>query len=379
MVRYFGVTAGGNFEDPHTRYRGNILHVVDREEDRPDAVTRVLPRLLAARDARVRPGLDDKVLLGWNALFLRSLAEAAFAFGRDDWMDAARTNARFLLRELRRDDGRLLRSWQGGRAHLLAYAEDYAALLEALLTLAEVDDVAWLGDARVVADDLVRLFADDEDGGVFTTGVDAESLIVRPKDYQDNATPSENSLAANGLLRLAALTGDAAYEARASRWIRTMAPLLGEHPTAFAYLLEAFERLVTPPIEVAVVGPPGAPATESLRAELAATAAPGVGAGRGRARDGRRPHAAPRRSRPRRRHAPPRTCASTTPAACPPPTAVDPRAAQFDARSLRADSASTRRRTGTSPDAGEDATGRITCAGSRGRRRGPRPWPSRRR
>ena len=188
--------------------------------------------------------------------------------GRDDWMDAARTNARFLLRELRGDDGRLLRSWQGGRAHLLAYAEDYAALLEALLTLAEVDDVAWLGEARIVADDLIRLFADDEDGGVFTTGVDAESLIVRPKDYQDNATPSENSLAANGLLRLAAITGDAGYEARASQWIRTMAPLLGEHPTAFAYLLEAFERLVTPPIEVAVVGPPDAPATESLRAEL---------------------------------------------------------------------------------------------------------------
>jgi uncharacterized protein YyaL (SSP411 family) len=287
VVRYFGVTAGGNFEDPHTHYRGNILHVVDREEDRPEAVTRVLPTLLAARDARVRPGLDDKVLLGWNALFLRSLAEAAFALGRDDWMEAARTNARFLLRELRRDDGRLLRSWQGGRAHLLAYAEDYAALLEALVTLAEVDDVAWLADARVVADDLVRLFADDEHGGVFTTGVDAESLIVRPKDYQDNATPSENSLAADGFLRLAALTGDDAYGARASQWIRTMAPLLGEHPTAFAYLLEAFERLVTPPIEVAVVGAPGDAATESLRAELrrrllpasvSVTAEPGSGA-----------------------------------------------------------------------------------------------------
>jgi uncharacterized protein YyaL (SSP411 family) len=268
VIRYWGVTAGGNFEDPHTGYRGNILHVVDREEDRPDVVTGLLPRLLAARATRVRPGLDDKVLLGWNALFLRALAEAAFALGRDDWMDAARTNARFLLRELRRDDGRLLRSWQGGRAHLLAYAEDHAALLEALLTLAEVDDVAWLGEARTVADDLIRLFADDENGGVFTTGVDAESLIVRPKDYQDNATPSENSLAANGLLRLAAVTGDATYETRAAQWIRTMAPLLGEHPTAFAYLLEAFERLVTPPIEVAVVGPPDAPANESLRAEL---------------------------------------------------------------------------------------------------------------
>jgi uncharacterized protein len=268
VIRYFGVTAGGNFEDPHTGYRGNILHVVDREEDRPDEVARVLPRLLAARDTRVRPGLDDKVLLGWNALFLRSLAEAAFAFERDDWMDAARANAHFLLRELRRGDNRLLRSWQAGRAHLLAYAEDYAALLEALITLAEVDDVRWLAEARTVADELVRLFADEEGGGFFTTGIDAESLIVRPKDYQDNATPSENSLAADGLLRLSALTGDTDAEARAAEWIRTLAPMLGEHPTAFAFLLQALDRLVTPPIEVAIVGLPGESSTEELRAEL---------------------------------------------------------------------------------------------------------------
>ncbi|MEX1008351.1 MAG: thioredoxin domain-containing protein [Acidimicrobiia bacterium] len=287
VVRYFGVTAGGNFEDPHTGFRGNILHVVDREEEPPDAVTRALPRLLAARGSHVRPGLDDKVLLGWNALFLRALAEAAFSLDRPDWMDVARTNARFLLRELRRDDGRLLRSWQGGRAHLLAYAEDYAALLEALLTLAEVDNVAWLADARVVADDLLRLFGDEEQGGVFTTAIDAESLIVRPKDYQDNATPSENSLAANGLLRLAAFTGVPEYEARASEWIRTLAPLLGEHPTAFAYLLGAFERMVTPPIEVAIVGAAGDAQTEQLLGELRrrlipasvqVTAEPGTGA-----------------------------------------------------------------------------------------------------
>jgi uncharacterized protein YyaL (SSP411 family) len=268
VLRYFGVTAGGNFEDPHTAYRGNILHVVDREEDAPDSVRRVLPRLLAARSTRVRPGLDDKVLLGWNALFLRALAEAAFVLERDDWMDAARANATFLLRELRRDDGRLLRSWQGGRAHLLAYAEDYAALLEALLTLAEVDGVQWLTEARRVADDMVRLFADEDDGGFFTTGTDAEALIVRPKDYQDNATPSENSLAADGLLRLAALTGETSYEERAARWISSLAPVLGEHPTAFAYLLDAYERLATPSLEVAVVGARDDARTVALLSEI---------------------------------------------------------------------------------------------------------------
>jgi uncharacterized protein YyaL (SSP411 family) len=286
VVRYFGVTARGNFEDPHTAYRGNILHAVGPPDDRPESIAAVLPALFAAREQRVRPGLDDKVLLGWNALFLRSLVEAAHVLQRDDWMDAARTNARFLLRELRRDDGRLLRSWQDGRANLLAYAEDYAALLEALLTLAELDDVLWLAEARTIADGLLSLFGDDERGGFFTTGVDADALIVRPKDFQDNATPSENSLAADGLLRLAALTGEAEGAARAERWLATLAPVMGEHPTAFAFLLEALERVVQPPLEVAIVGEPGAARdalvdvvrTRVLPAAVRITASPGIGA-----------------------------------------------------------------------------------------------------
>jgi uncharacterized protein YyaL (SSP411 family) len=286
VVRYFGVTARGNFEDPHTGFRGNILHAVGPPGDPPEAITAVLPVLFAARERRTRPGLDDKVLLGWNALFLRSLTEAAHAFERDDWMDVARTNARFLLRELRRADGRLLRSWQDGRANLLAYAEDYAALLEALLTLAELDDVQWLTEARAVATGLIELFADDERGGFFTTGADADALVVRPKDFQDNATPSENSLAADGLLRLAALTGDADAAARAERWLATLAPVLGEHPTAFAFLLEALQRVVRPSLEIAIVGEPG-PDRDALvdvvrgrvlPASVQVTAPPGIGA-----------------------------------------------------------------------------------------------------
>ena len=277
VVRYFGVTAAGNFEDPHTNFRGSILHVVDRTEDRPDAVRRAIPKLLSARAERIRPGLDDKVLLAWNALFLRTLVEAAAAFDRDDWMHAAHKNARFLLESMRRDDGRALRSWQDGRAGgILAYAEDYAALLEALLTLAEYDDVEWLREARHIADEMLRLFGDDTRGGVFTTGSDAEALIVRPKDYQDNATPSENSLAANGLLRLATLTGEAMYADAARRWIAALAPVLADHPTAFAYLLGALDRAVHPPIEVAIIGDPTDPATRALSREVAARVIPGA-------------------------------------------------------------------------------------------------------
>jgi uncharacterized protein YyaL (SSP411 family) len=268
VLRYFGVTRNGNFEDPHTQYRGTILHAVDRTEDRPDAVRRAVSELFARREQRVRPGLDDKVLLGWNALFLRALTEAAAAFDRADWMDAARTNARFLLDQMRRDDGRLLRSWQDGRAAVLAYAEDHAALAEALLTLAELDDPAWLADARTVVDDLIRLFTDDERGGFFTTGIDAKALIVRPKDVQDNATPSENSLAAHALLRIAALTGETAYEDRGLRWVRALASVAGEHPTAFAYLLGAVERAAVPPLEIAIVGDPNDAATRALAREV---------------------------------------------------------------------------------------------------------------
>jgi uncharacterized protein YyaL (SSP411 family) len=256
VVRYWGITEGGNFEGH------NILNVPERGAERPESVERARAKLFDRREERVRPGLDDKVLTGWNGMFLHSLAESAAALGRDDWMEAARQNARFLLSELRRPDGRLLRSWQRGRARHLGYAEDYAALLGALVTLAEVDDVAWLAPAREVAEGLYDLFFDE--GGFFTTGHDAESLIARPRDVFDNATPSANSLAAGALLRLAALTGEERWETAGVAAIRAVGRFMGEHPTAFAELLGALDRHLAPPVEVAVVGDPADPATTAL-------------------------------------------------------------------------------------------------------------------
>ncbi len=279
-ISRWGVTESGNFVDPHTGFRGNVLHAVDRHAEPDAAIERARAALLARRDTRIRPGLDDKVLLAWNALMVRGLADAAWAFDRDDWLDAARAIARFCLSRLRRDDGRLLRSWQAdadprtgwgadGRARHLAYGEDYGALLEALVTLAEVDDLAWLGEARTVADGLLALFSDPA-GGFFTTGSDAEALVVRPKDHMDQATPSENSLAANGLLRLAALTDDDTYRNAATAGVARVAPFLGRHPLAFAYALEAAERVVGPAREIAVIGPPEHPTTRALRRTVAA-------------------------------------------------------------------------------------------------------------
>jgi uncharacterized protein YyaL (SSP411 family) len=265
VIRYYGITAGGNFVDPHTNYRGNIVHVVDRDEEPPAAVQRGRARLFERRTSRVRPGLDDKVLLGWNALFLGALTEAASVFERADWMEAARVNARFLLRELRQSDGRFVRSW---RAPYLAYAEDYAALLEALCTLAELDDVSWLSDARSVADGLIALFHDPDDGGFFTTGHDAERLVVRQKDLFDDATPSANSMAANGLLRLAVLTDEPTYEERAVEVLTLLGATMAAHPTAFAHALEALERHVSRPLEIVVLGDETDPRTLLLVREV---------------------------------------------------------------------------------------------------------------
>jgi uncharacterized protein len=265
VIRYYGVTPAGNFVDPHTNFRGSILHVAERNAPEPGAVTRSRAALLARRSERVRPGRDDKVLLGWNALFLAALTEAAAALDRDDWMQAARANATFLLSELRAPDGRFRRSW---RAPYLAYAEDYAALLEALLTLTELDDITWLPEARHVADDLLRLFLDDA-GGFFTSGHDAEPLVARPKDVFDDATPSANALAANGLLRLRTLTGDERYAEPAIAVLEMLVGPMTSHPTGFAYLLGALERHVRAPIEIVIVGDATDPRTRALRAQVA--------------------------------------------------------------------------------------------------------------
>ncbi len=268
-VAYYGATTNGNFVDPHHGLRGNVLRVVDRDTPPSAAVERARAALLARRATRIAPGRDDKVLTGWNALTLRTLAEAGSALGRDDWTDAARRAARFLLANLRRDDGRWLRSWHpsAGARHL-AVSADYGALLEAFVTLAETDDVAWLEEADRVARELIRLFHDPDGGGFWTAGRDAERLVADAKDVQDGATPSGTSLAASGLLRLAALTGEHDVAAPAVDALRRLTPLVDRHPGAFPYALGALEWVVYEPVEVALIGPPG-PGLDALRAEVA--------------------------------------------------------------------------------------------------------------
>ena len=250
-VSHWGVSEGGNFE-------GKSILVRAGSDDDPPELPEIKRLLMATRDQRVRPGLDDKRLTSWNALMLGALAETGAVLERDDYLDAARACADFLLRELRTDDGRLLRTWKDGRAHLAGYLEDHAYAVEALLTLYEATfDERWFMEARALADVTIARFADDERGGFFSTADDHERLVARRKDLEDTPIPSGNSSMALGLLRLARLTGEAAYEERARGTIALLHPIAARHPLAFAHLLQAIDFLLADDVhEVAIVGKP---------------------------------------------------------------------------------------------------------------------------
>ncbi|MGH9151722.1 MAG: thioredoxin domain-containing protein [Acidimicrobiales bacterium] len=250
-VAWYGATPAGNFEG------ANILHRPVRGDlVRPPLVEQARRRLFEVREKRVRPGLDDKVLTEWNAMFASALAEAGAALGRPEWVASAVETAEFLLASLRRADGRWLRSWQrdGGARHL-AYAVDHAWLVDAFTRLGEATGEArWIDAARDAADGLLGLFADPGGPGFFTVGSDGEQLIVRQKDLFDGATPSANAVAANALLRLSALTGERAYAEPAVAVIDAMAGLMGEHPGAFTHLVAAAAVHVDGLAQVVVAG-----------------------------------------------------------------------------------------------------------------------------
>jgi hypothetical protein len=250
-IEWYGVTGQGNFEG------ANILHRPVRGDlVRPEPVERARRALLDRREHRVRPGLDDKVLTEWNGLMLATLSEAAMAVGREDWLNAARSNADFLCRTLRRDDGRWLRSWQADAgAHTLGYAADHAAMVDGLTRLGEASGEArWTEMAVSTADMLLDRFLDVDHGGFHSTGHDAEALVRRPKNLMDNAQPSANSLAAVALLRLGALVGDARYNEAAEGVLRLLGEQVGAHPTAFGHLLGAVDLFHTGITEVVVTG-----------------------------------------------------------------------------------------------------------------------------
>jgi uncharacterized protein len=248
-IAYFGATARGNFEGlNHLTARGPAISGEERAAARA--------ALLERRSHRVRPGLDDKRLAGWNALMISALADAGAVLQRADYLDAARGATDFVLARMRDGEGRLLRTFNAGEARLNAYLEDHAFLLEALLDLYEATfEPRWFTEARALADTIVARFADDEQGGFFSTSSDHEQLVARRKDLEDSPIPAGGSSAALGLLRLAALTGEHSYERRAVGQLRLLHELAPRHPTAFGHLLRAIDFHLRTVQEVALVGP----------------------------------------------------------------------------------------------------------------------------
>jgi uncharacterized protein len=250
LMQFYGVSEDGNFEG------SNVLHLAGgAAEEEPEGLAEMRRALLEARAQRVRPGLDDKRLTAWNALAIAAFADAGAVLGREDYLDAARACAEFVLGSLRNEDGNLLRTYKDGRAHLGAYLEDHAFLLEALLTLYESTfEARWFEAARDLAETTIERFGDAERGGFYSTASDHEELIARRKEVGDHPIPSGNSSAAMGLLRLAALSGERRYEEAAEGIFALFAEPAVRHPDAFAHLLRALDFHLSPSREVALVG-----------------------------------------------------------------------------------------------------------------------------
>jgi uncharacterized protein YyaL (SSP411 family) len=255
---YYDVTSYGNFE-----HGKSILHV-DRDADVVAATLNMSTaellakleeargKLLEARSKRVRPARDDKIIACWNGLMLDALARAAAVFGRADYLDMARKNADYLLRNLWQEaSGRMVRV-AGTRVN--AFLEDYAAIVNGLLSLYEATfETRWFASARRVLDRMLEQFEDTENGGFYFTSSDHEQLITRLKDPFDNATPSGNSLGVMALLRMGALTGEEAYTRRAERVLRQQRDMMVKAPTGFGLLLCALDFHLSEPVEIALV------------------------------------------------------------------------------------------------------------------------------
>jgi uncharacterized protein YyaL (SSP411 family) len=247
-MAYFGATERGNFEG-HT-------NVLEARGPVPPDLPEIRARLLHARAARTRPGLDDKRLTAWTALMVAALAEAGAVLEREDYLQAARDCAGFILEQLRDHDGQVLRTWKDGRARIACYLEDHAYLLAALLTLYEATlQPRWYSEAVALAESIIERFSDPEHGGFFTTAGEGSQLPARRKDLEDSPIPSGNSAAALGLLRLALLAGEGSYERHALGVLRLLYPIAVRHPLAFGHLLQAADFYLAPVKEVAVVGP----------------------------------------------------------------------------------------------------------------------------
>jgi len=255
-----GVTQDGNFEGANHLFAAVPVEQVATHFDLQadvvvDLIVKAKIQLLDARSTRVRPGLDDKIVTAWNGLMLRALAEAGAIVGEEKYLDAARSNVRFVQNELIKD-GRLMRSWGKGRTIVPAFLDDYASYALGLFTLyMATGEVEWYQLAEQLTKDMVDQFWND---GWFQVAGDAEQLLTRPKDQMDNPSPSGASMATEALLWLSLYTGDGDLADIAQQGIREAGKLVELYPSTVGHLLAVCYSLISGFHEIAIVGPDGA-------------------------------------------------------------------------------------------------------------------------
>ena len=248
---YFGVREGGNFEG------ASILTIIGDPEAFTDELERIRKRLYDARSRRVWPGRDEKIITSWNGMMIRALAEGGLVLDRPDFIDAARTCASFLRRDVD-VDGVLHRSFGGGSARIPAFLEDYAQLADGLMALYEATlNLEWLTWARDLVGRMVVLFADDDESGFYDTSAQHDQLAIRPRELQDGATPSGSSTASDVLIRMGQLTSDEAMIERANAMLRSMRDFMEDQPLGFGRYLSAACRLLGTLREIAIAAPDG--------------------------------------------------------------------------------------------------------------------------
>ncbi len=269
FCRYFDVSADGNFDGRNVLNVPRPAALVARlngvsEERLAEVIARGRGILFEARRGRPRPDRDEKIVASWNAMMLKSFAQAGCALSRGDYLQAAVRNAEFITTRLM-NAGRLLRTFAAGKPKYPAYLEDHAALADALLALYEATfDLRWLQLAEELADTILSRFRDLEDGGFYFTADDHEKLIQRPMDIFDNATPSGNSLAAHALLRLWHLTAEERWLEPAADIFEKLAGRAALHPAAFCHLLGALDFHLSGGLQIAVAGDVQDPRTLEL-------------------------------------------------------------------------------------------------------------------
>ncbi len=277
---YYDVTPGGNWEHRNVLHTPKSAEAVAKElgisvDELEQTLARVRPMVYAARAARVAPGLDDKIITAWNGMMISALAEAGRVFDVPRYREAAQRASDFLLISLSKPDGRLLRTYRAGKAHLDAYLEDYAYFAEGLIDTYEAGgDERYLSAAARLAERMLADFSDTNHGGFFTTATGHEALIMRSREGPDGATPSGNAVAASALARLSYHFDRDEFRQAAAAAVRAYGRQIARYPRAFAKSLLVVDLLTSGPVEIALVGPADDPGTAALRAAVSRTYLP---------------------------------------------------------------------------------------------------------